>query len=72
MNDALQRTLERTRQIRETQRAAARTVVANSPSSTLGVASTAIAGARVFDVVSGLEGEVIHVARENIVVHPPE
>jgi len=29
---------------------------------------TPVAGDRVFDVTTGLEGEVLHVARENVVV----
>jgi len=29
-------------------------------------------GDRVFDLVSGVEGEVIHVARENVVVPAPQ
>jgi hypothetical protein len=31
-----------------------------------------VAGDRVFDTVTGLEGEVIHVARENVVVPAPQ
>jgi len=68
----LDRILERMRQ----NRAARRTLLDNqlskpvSPEQRMG--STVLAGARVFDRVTGLEGEVIAATRENVIVPTPQ
>lgn len=68
MSDALTRNAELLKQNRDAifRRGVAR--APNAPIFTAPPTGTVVAGARVFDPVTGEEGEVIHVARENVVV----
>jgi hypothetical protein len=66
--DALDRIRERAVQARETQRQRVAQRLRNARQSDAARRGTHVAGDRVFDTETGLEGEVIHVARENVVV----
>lgn len=69
---AIKLVLERVRQNRA---AIARTIgpsSATAPTAVADGAAVAQQGTRVFDTVSGLEGEVIHGTRQNLVVSTPE
>lgn len=68
MNDALSASLERVRQNRtERLRVANETLTQTTQLKREG-GRMFLAGDRVFDTISGLEGEVVHGARENVVV----
>lgn len=72
MNDALSKNRERLVQLRDAQR---RNVSAASAAVRPGARlsdSTVVAGDRVFDLETGLEGEVIHVARSNVLIPAPK
>lgn len=72
MNGALSATLERVRQDRtERLRIANETLVKTAQVTRQG-GRMFLAGDRVFDTVAGAEGEVVHAARENVVVPTPE
>ncbi len=72
MSDALTRNAELLKQNRDAifRRGVAR--AQNAPIFTPPQLGTLSAGARVFDPVSGEEGEVLHGTRENVVVRPTE
>lgn len=69
--DAIDRIRERTVQARETQRQRVADRLRNARQSDAARRGTRVAGDRVFDTVTGQEGEVVHVARENILVPAP-
>ena len=64
----LNRLLERLHQNREARRTSVDIQRSKSVSPEQRLGSTVLAGARVFDTVSGLEGEVIAATRENVIV----
>lgn len=68
MTDELARVLERTRQIRESRARSGIDAVQQRPVNTTAQNGTLSAGTRVFDLVTGEEGIVIHGARENILI----
>lgn len=72
MNDVLARVVEQLRQNRAARAAALETALAAAPRPAFGFGSTFPEGARVFDRVTGLEGEIIYVRRENLVVSASE
>jgi hypothetical protein len=72
MSDAIDRIRERVVQARETQRQRVIERLRNAQQSDAARRGIHAAGDRVFDTETGLEGEVIHVARENVVVPAPK
>ena len=64
----LDRILERMRQNRAARRTSEDIPRSTAVSPEQRMGSTVLAGARVFDLVSGLEGEVIAATRENVIV----
>jgi hypothetical protein len=68
---ALDRILERQRQLRQSQTQAARDRIAAAATRDAARRGTVLAGDRVFDPVTGEEGIVVHGTRENIVVPTP-
>ena len=72
MDSDLDRTLVRLREVRAWRvRASQEAVAARAPTSGAGDARTVV-GARVFDTVTGQEGEVVGGTRENIIVSAPK
>jgi tRNA(Arg) A34 adenosine deaminase TadA len=67
MSDVLDRIRERTRQLRETQRARMDAAIADARQRAAARDGRHPIGARVFDVVSGQEGEVVGRTRENVI-----
>jgi len=65
---AIDRIRERAVQARETQRQSVANRLRNARQSDAARRGMHAAGDRVFDTETGLEGTVIHVARENVVV----
>lgn len=65
---SVDRIRERVVQARDTRRAAIAARVRTAQQSDAARAGTHVAGDRVFDPVTGLEGEVLYAARENVVV----
>lgn len=72
MSDGLSAISERVRQDRTSRIARANQRLVETAEITRRGGRMFLAGDRVFDTVSGLEGEVIHGARENIIVSPAE
>lgn len=72
MSDAIDRIRERAVQARETQRQRVIERLRNAQQSDAARRGMHAAGDRVFDTETGLEGDVIHVARENVVVPAPK
>jgi hypothetical protein len=68
VNKILDRIAERTRQIRDERARATRERLEQLATKTSTGAGGFTAGARVFDTVSGQEAEVVHGARENILL----
>jgi hypothetical protein len=68
---SVDRIRERVVQARDTRRAAIADRLRTAQQSDAARAGTHVAGDRVFDPVSGLEGEVLYAARENVVVPAP-
>lgn len=68
---ALDRIRERQVQARETQRQRVIDRLRNARQSDAARKGTHVAGDRVFDTVTGLEGEVVYATRENVVVSTP-
>lgn len=72
MSDTLSQNAELLKQNRDAVFRRATRAFVNPPSSSPVSTGAIVAGTRVFDPVSGQEGEVIHVSRENVVVRPTE
>ena len=72
MSDAIDRIRERVVQARNTQRQRVIERLRNAQQSDAARRGMHAAGDRVFDTETGLEGEVIHVARENVIVPAPK
>jgi hypothetical protein len=72
VSDAIDRIRERVVQARETQRQRVIERLRNAQQSDATRRGIHAAGDRVFDTETGLEGEVIHVARENVIVPAPK
>jgi hypothetical protein len=72
MSDTLDRIRERAVQARDAQRQKVVNRLRNARQSDAARRGTHLAGDRVFDPETGLEGTVIHVARENVVVPAPK
>ncbi len=72
MNDHIDRIREHTVQLRDAQRARRDVAMAAARERAASRAGTHLAGSRVFDTVSGLEGEVVGTARENVIVPTAE
>lgn len=68
MSDGLDRVLEQTRQQRDRRARAVSERLEQATAKTSALDGPLTVGARVFDTVTGEEGEVVHVARENIIV----
>jgi hypothetical protein len=68
MNDALDRSLERLVQLRAAQRARMQSAIADAVKASAPRVGPHHTGARVFDTVTGQEGEVIGRTRENVLV----
>lgn len=71
MSDAIDRIRERLVQARDTQRQRVAERLRKAQESDAARRGTHAAGDRVFDTVSGLEGEVVFAARENVIVPAP-
>jgi hypothetical protein len=72
VSDAIDRIRERVVQARDTQRQRVAERLRKAQESDAARRGIHSAGDRVFDTETGLEGEVIHVARENVVVPAPK
>jgi hypothetical protein len=68
MSDVIDRIRERAVQARDTQRQRVTDQIRNAQQSDAARRGTHAAGDRVFDTQTGLEGTVIHVARENVLI----
>jgi hypothetical protein len=71
VSDALDRIRERTRQLREAQRARMDAAIAAARQRASAREGPHVVGSRVFDTVTGLEGEVAGRTSENVVVPTP-
>lgn len=68
MNDALDRIRERTVQLRDAHTARMQSAIAAAQADAAARSGGYVVGARVFDTVSGLEGEIVGTTRENVLV----
>jgi hypothetical protein len=70
MSSALLQNAELLKQNRDAVFRRAASAFVNTPAASTAQIGTLSAGARVFDSVTGEEGEVIHATRHNVVVRP--